>query len=172
MIAANEILAKQTTYPLHLGVTEAGPLLPGSIKNAIGLGSLLQKGIGDTIRVSLTADPLEEIRAAKEILKAIKLYEKEPDIVSCPGCGRTEVDIQKLTKEVESMIKRLDLAKPYRIAVMGCVVNALGEAKEADFAIAGGQKQGNIYYKGELYKGGIPEKELLAEFEKLILEKA
>ncbi len=171
MIQANELLAAQTDYPLHLGVTEAGPLLPGSIKNAIGIGSLLRRGIGATIRVSLTADPLEEIRAAKEILKALKLYDKEPDIVSCPGCGRTEINIQKLTTEVQEMVARLNLQKPYRIAVMGCVVNALGEAKEADFAIAGGHKQGNIYYKGEIYKGNIPESELLSEFEKLILEK-
>ncbi|MBT7483893.1 flavodoxin-dependent (E)-4-hydroxy-3-methylbut-2-enyl-diphosphate synthase, partial [Candidatus Peregrinibacteria bacterium] len=107
----------------------------------------------------------------KEILKSLKLYDKEPDIVSCPGCGRTEIDIQKLTQQVQEMVARLNLQKPYRIAVMGCVVNALGEAKEADFAIAGGQKQGNLYYQGELYKGNIPEKELLKEFEELILQK-
>lgn len=172
MIRANELLAAQTDYPLHLGVTEAGPLLPGSIKSAIGIGTLLQRGIGATIRVSLTADPLDEIRAAKEILKALKLYNKEPDIISCPGCGRTEINIQKLTQEVQTMITRLALKKPYRIAVMGCVVNALGEAREADFAIAGGLKQGNIYFKGELYKGNISEKNLLKEFEKLILEKS
>ncbi|MBT5016909.1 flavodoxin-dependent (E)-4-hydroxy-3-methylbut-2-enyl-diphosphate synthase [Candidatus Peregrinibacteria bacterium] len=171
MITANEILATQTNYPLHLGVTEAGPPPAGSIKSAIGIGSLLQKGIGETIRVSLTADPVEEVQAAKEILKSLKLYDKEPDIVSCPGCGRTEIDIQKLTQQVQEMVARLNLQKPYRIAVMGCVVNALGEAKEADFAIAGGQKQGNLYYQGELYKGNIPEKELLKEFEELILQK-
>lgn len=172
MIRANDLLAAQTDYPLHLGVTEAGPLLPGVVKNAIGIGTLLQRGIGSTIRVSLTADPVQEIHAAKEILKALKLYDKEPDIVSCPGCGRTEINIQKLTNEVQKMIARLKLNKPLRIAVMGCVVNALGEAKEADFAIAGGLKQGNIYFSGELYKGNIPEKNLLKEFEKLILEKS
>jgi (E)-4-hydroxy-3-methylbut-2-enyl-diphosphate synthase len=172
MIRANELLAEQTDYPLHLGVTEAGPLLPGSIKNAIGIGSLLRRGIGGTIRVSLTADPLQEIVAAKEILKSLKFYDKEPDIVSCPGCGRTEINIQKLTADVQALIKRLNLQKPYRIAVMGCIVNALGEAREADFAIAGGLKQGNIYYRGELYKGNIPESELLEEFEKLIIEKS
>lgn len=172
MIRANELLAEKTDLPIHIGVTAAGPLVDGSIKNAIGIGTLLQKGIGDTIRVSLTADPIEEIRAAKQILKSLHLYDKEPDIVSCPTCGRTEIDVPGMTKKVKEILAREGIQGPIRVAVMGCVINALGEAKESDFAIAGGRKQGNIYYKGELYKGNIPEEELLEEFLALIREKA
>ncbi len=172
MIRANEILAEKCDVPIHLGVTHAGPLLDGSIKNAIGMGTLLQKGIGSTVRVSLTADPIEEIKAAKLILKSLHQYDKEPDIVSCPTCGRTEIDVPGMTKKVKEMLAKEGIRKPIRVAVMGCVVNALGEAKESDFAIAGGRKQGNIYYKGELYKGNIPEEKLLDEFLELIRERA
>mgnify|MGYP001281932251 CR=1 FL=1 len=171
MIRAYELIADQCDIPLHLGVTAAGLLFEGSIKNAIGIGTLLHQGIGDTIRVSLTADPIEEVKAAKEILKSLNLYSKEPQIVSCPTCGRTEIDVIGMTKKVKEMIAREKIQKPLRIAVMGCVVNALGEAKESDFAIAGGRKQGNIYYQGELFKGNIPEDQLLDEFLKLIREK-
>lgn len=172
MIRANELLAKQCDVPLHLGVTEAGPKFAGSVKSAVAFGTLLNKGIGDTIRTSLSDAPIHEIEACKEILKALRLYTKEPDIVSCPTCGRIDIDLIPLVNDVKAMIAKEGIKKDLRISVMGCVVNALGEAKEADFAIAGGRKQGNLYYKGELYKGNIPEDELLDEFLALIREKA
>lgn len=172
MIRANELLAKQCDIPLHLGVTEAGPKFAGSVKSAVAFGTLLNKGIGDTIRTSLSDAPIHEIEACKEILKALRLYTKEPDIVSCPTCGRIDIDLIPLVNDVKEMIAKENIKKDLRISVMGCVVNALGEAKEADFAIAGGRKQGNLYYKGELYKGNIPEDELLDEFLALIREKA
>ncbi len=171
-IRAYELVAAQCAAPLHLGVTEAGPKFAGSIKSAIGFGVLLNQGIGDTIRTSLSDDPIHEIEACKEILKALKLYGKEPDIVSCPTCGRIDIDLIPMVEKVKEMVAREGIKKPLRISVMGCVVNALGEAKEADFAIAGGRKQGNLYYKGELYKGNIPEGKLLEEFLTLIREKA
>lgn len=172
MIRAYELVAEQCDVPLHLGVTEAGPTFEGSIKSAVAFGVLLHKGIGDTIRTSLSDDPGEEILTCKEILKSLKLYTKEPDIVSCPTCGRIDIDLIPMVEKVKEMIHKEGIKKDIRVSVMGCVVNALGEAKEADFAIAGGRKQGNIYYKGELYKGNIPEDQLLDEFLKLIREKA
>ena len=172
MIRAYELVGAQCDAPLHLGVTEAGPKFAGSIKSAVGFGVLLNQGIGDTIRVSLSDDPIHEIEACKEILKSLKLYNKEPDIVSCPTCGRIDIDLIPMVEKVREMVAREGIKKPLRISVMGCVVNALGEAKEADFAIAGGRKQGNLYYKGELYKGNIPEARLLGEFLTLIREKA
>lgn len=172
MVCAYERVAEQCDAPLHLGVTEAGPKFAGAIKSAVAFGILLNKGIGDTIRVSLSDEPIHEIEACKEILKSIKLYTKEPDIVSCPTCGRIDIDLIPLVEEVKKMIAAEGIKKNLRISVMGCVVNALGEAKEADFAIAGGRKQGNLYYKGELYKGNIPEDRLLEEFLTLIREKA
>ena len=171
MIRAYERVAEQCDVPLHLGVTHAGPKFAGSIKSAVGFGVLLNKGIGDTIRVSLTDEPIHEIEACKEILKSLKLYTKEPDIVACPTCGRIDIDLPPMVLKVKKMIAAEGIKKDISIAVMGCVVNALGEAKEADFAIAGGRKQGNLYYKGELYKGNIPESELLEEFLALIREK-
>ena len=172
MIHANQEIARQCDAPLHLGVTEAGPKFEGSIKSAVGFGVLLHQGIGDTIRTSLSDAPEEEILACKEILKSLKLYTKEPDIVSCPTCGRIDIDLIPMVEKVKQMIHDEGIRKNIRVSVMGCVVNALGEAKEADFAIAGGRKQGNIYYKGELYKGNILEAQLLEEFLKLIREKA
>lgn len=171
MIGAYELMAEKCDVPFHLGVTEAGPTFEGSIKSAIGFGVLLHKGIGDTIRTSLSDAPIEEMKACKEILKALKFYTKEPDIVSCPTCGRIDIDLIPMVEQVKAMIAKEGIKKDIRISVMGCVVNALGEAKEADFAIAGGRKQGNLYYKGELYKGNIPEDQLLEEFLKLIREK-
>lgn len=171
MIRAYELVAAQCDVPLHLGVTEAGPTFEGSIKSAVGFGVLLRQGIGDTIRTSLSDQPEEEIKTCKEILKALKLYTKEPDIVSCPTCGRIDIDLIPMVEKMKEMIAKEGIKKDLRISVMGCVVNALGEAKEADFAIAGGRKQGNLYYKGELVKGNIPEVELLKEFLKLIKSK-
>jgi len=171
MIRAYELIAEQCDVPLHLGVTEAGPKFSGSVKSAVGFGVLLHQGIGDTIRTSLSDDPIHEIAACKEILKSLKLYTKEPDIVSCPTCGRIDIDLIPMVEKVKALIAKEGIKKDLRISVMGCVVNALGEAKEADFAIAGGRKQGNLYYKGELYKGNIPEDELLDEFMVLIRAK-
>lgn len=169
MIRAYELAAQACDAPLHLGVTEAGPTFEGCIKSAVGMGVLLRQGIGDTLRVSLTTrDKREEIRAAKEILKSLNFYKKEPNIIACPTCGRTEIDIIAMVERVKTMIRDEKIKGALNIAVLGCTVNALGEAREADFAIAGGRKQGNIYYKGKLFKGNIPEKNLLKEFLALI----
>lgn len=156
--------------PLHLGVTEAGPTLPGAVKSAVGIGTLLAQGIGDTIRVSIVDKIAKEVEVCKHILKSLGLYSKEPDIVACPTCGRIEIDLEKMVKEVEAALK--DFKKPIRVSVMGCVVNAVGEAKESDFAIAGGKHAGALYYKGELYKANVPEADLVRELLKLIEEKA
>ena len=152
--------------PLHLGVTEAGPTLPGAIKSAVGIGTLLSQGIGDTIRVSIVDNIAKEVEVCREILKSLGLYSKEPDIVACPTCGRIEIDLEKMVEEVSVALKHLK--KSIRVSVMGCVVNAVGEAKESDFAIAGGRKAGALYYKGELYKANVPEAELVPELLKLI----
>ena len=174
-IRANELLHKtlkhrKTPYPIHLGVTEAGPLITGVTKSALALGPLLQKGIGDTIRISLTAPPIQEVKAAKELLKALGLYTKEPMIISCPTCGRTEIDLKKLTQKIEEALKIIKF-KPRKsqltIAVMGCVVNGPGEARRADYAICGGFKHGAIYKKGKFIKS-VPEKSLSKEFIKFI----
>ncbi|MEG0570497.1 MAG: flavodoxin-dependent (E)-4-hydroxy-3-methylbut-2-enyl-diphosphate synthase [Oscillospiraceae bacterium] len=167
-IEAYEILANKCSYPLHLGVTEAGTKNMGIIKNAIGIGSLLAKGIGDTIRVSLTADPVEEVYAAKNILKAIGLDNSGPQIVSCPTCGRTKIDLITLATKVEEALVNCD--KNIKVAVMGCVVNGPGEAREADIGIAGGDGCAVLFKKGEVIRK-IAEKdilhELLFEIEKL-----
>ena len=141
MISANKILAQKTDYPLHLGVTEAGTRLRGSVKSSVGIGSLLMDGIGDTIRVSLTAPPAEEIPVALAILESCGLREAMPEVISCPGCGRTEIELEKLVSEVENLIGRLKREKvviPHRkVAVMGCPVNGPGEARSADLGVAG-----------------------------------
>ena len=155
--------------PLHLGVTHAGTFIPGTVKNSIGIGALLNQGIGDTIRASITDSIDKEVQVCKNILKALGLYSKEPDIIACPTCGRIEIDLEKMVKEVEEATKHL--RKPVRISVMGCVVNGPGEARESDFGIAGGKNCGVLYYKGEVYKGKVPEKELIPELLKLIEEK-
>jgi (E)-4-hydroxy-3-methylbut-2-enyl-diphosphate synthase len=164
-INAYEKISKKYNYPLHVGITEAGLLFPGSIKSAVGLGAILSRGIGDTIRVSLTADPVEEIYVAKKILQSLELRNFGPEIISCPTCGRTDINIIKLAKEVERKVS--NIKKPLKIAVMGCVVNGPGEARNADFGIAGGKKEGLIFAKGKIIKK-VPEKKLLSELLKLL----
>ena len=162
-IRAHELLADETDYPLHIGITEAGTLLRGTVKSAVGLGIILYEGIGDTIRVSLTGDPLEEIKAAREILKSLGLRKGGVEVVSCPTCGRTEIDLIGLANRVESLVERysdLDV----RVAVMGCVVNGPGEAREADFGVAGGKGAGVLIRKGEVIRT-MPEAELLPALE-------
>jgi len=151
MMEACRMVAKDTSYPLHLGVTEAGDAYSGLVKNAMGIGALLCDGIGDTIRVSLTAEPMEEIRAAKEILMAAGRYEKGGiHIISCPTCGRTAIDLIALQEKCKCALEQLDTkGKQYHVAIMGCVVNGPGEAKEADFGIAGGDGCGLIFQKGK-----------------------
>ena len=160
MIKAYRILAEKCDYPLHLGVTEAGTERMGLIKSSIGIGSLLSDGIGDTIRVSLTADPIKEIAAAYDILKALNLADDEPYLISCPTCGRTQIDLIKIANEVEARLKTVH--KPIKVAVMGCVVNGPGEAKEADIGIAGGKGEGIIFKNGEIIKK-VKEKDLVSE---------
>lgn len=158
MIESYELASKKCNYPLHLGVTEAGTERMGIIKSSAGIGSLLLHGIGDTIRVSLTADPVKEVYAAKDILKAIGLRNDGIKFVSCPTCGRTKIDLIGLANEAQERLK--DCKKNITVAIMGCVVNGPGEAREADIGIAGGDKQGLIFKKGEiLYK--VPENELI-----------
>lgn len=164
MIEAYRLLAQKADYPLHLGVTEAGTERRGIIKSAVGIGSLLCDGIGSTIRVSLTADPIKEIYAAKDILRACGLCEGA-EIVSCPTCGRTKIDLISLANEVEKLLA--DVKKPIKVAVMGCVVNGPGEAREADIGIAGGDKEGLIFKKGEILRK-VSEGMLLAELKKEI----
>ncbi|SHJ42226.1 4-hydroxy-3-methylbut-2-en-1-yl diphosphate synthase [Malonomonas rubra DSM 5091] len=150
-------LATQVDYPLHIGITEAGTTWSGTIKSAVGLGSLLYEGIGDTLRVSLTGDPVEEVRVGFEILKSLELREHGPVFVSCPTCGRCEIDLIEIAEEVEQRLQ--DLPKPLTIAVMGCVVNGPGEAREADLGIAGGKGQGLLFCKGEVLRK-VPQNEL------------
>ena len=149
-IDAYRLMSQKYNYPLHLGVTEAGTFLGGAVKSAVGIGSLLKDGIGDTIRVSLTDDPVNEIIVAKEILKALDLTNQGARLVSCPTCGRTKVDLIGLAKKVDEYLKNIDL--PITVAVMGCVVNGPGEAKEADIGIAGGIGEGLLFKKGEIIK--------------------
>ena len=146
-VAAYRLIASKTHYPLHLGITEAGPLLTGTVKSSVGLGILLSEGIGDTIRVSLTAPPVEEVNVGYHILKALKLRERGPTIISCPTCGRCEVDIETMVKELEHRLR--NEKKPLTIAVMGCVVNGPGEAREADLGIAAGKHSGLLFKKGK-----------------------
>lgn len=164
MIAAYRLLAQKTDYPLHLGVTEAGTERMGIIKSAVGIGSLLCDGIGSTIRVSLTADPIKEVYAAKDILRACGLYEGA-EIVSCPTCGRTKIDLISLAEEVEKLLA--DVKKPIKVAVMGCAVNGPGEAREADIGIAGGNGEGLIFRKGQILRK-VPEEMLISELKKEI----
>ena len=154
-------LAAQCDYPLHLGVTEAGGLIAGTVKSSVALGILLHEGIGDTFRISLTRDPVEEVRVGYEILRALNIRHRGPELVSCPTCGRCEVNLFNLADEVERHIQAMDT--PLKIAVMGCVVNGPGEAKEADIGVAGGKGVGIIFKKGKLYKK-VAEKELLEVF--------
>lgn len=146
-IETYRLIADQVDYPLHLGVTEAGTAFTGAIRSAVAIGILLSEGIGDTIRVSLTDDPVQEVRAGYEILKSLELREYGPTIISCPTCGRTKIDVIKIAREVEQRIA--DVKKPIKIAVMGCIVNGPGEAREADIGIAGGRGRGILFKKGE-----------------------
>lgn len=155
---AHELIAQKTDYPLHVGITEAGTLFSGNIKSAVGLGIILYQGIGDTIRVSLTGDPSEEVKSAKRILKTLGLRNGGIEVVSCPTCGRTQIDLIGLANKVEDMVQ--DIPLDIKVAVMGCVVNGPGEAKEADIGIAGGKGAGLLIKKGEIIKK-VPEDQLL-----------
>lgn len=161
-IEAHEQLAGKTPYPLHVGITEAGTLISGNIKSALGIGIILEKGIGDTIRVSLTGDPVEEVRSAKLILRSLGLRSGGIEVVSCPTCGRTKIDLIGLAGRVEEMVRTIKLPnnKSIRVAVMGCAVNGPGEAREADVGIAGGNGEGLLIRKGEIVRK-MPEGELL-----------
>lgn len=163
---AHELIAEKISYPLHVGITEAGTLLSGNIKSAVGLGIILSKGIGDTIRVSLTGDPMEEIKSAKLILRTLGLRRGGIEVVSCPTCGRTQIDLIRLANQVENMVE--DIPMNLKVAVMGCVVNGPGEAKEADIGIAGGKGEGLLIKKGEVIRK-IPEDQLLTELRKELL---
>jgi len=156
-VAAYRLLAQQVDYPLHVGITEAGTTWSGTVKSAIGLGSLLLDGIGDTLRVSLTGDPVEEVRVGWEILKSLELRERGPVFISCPTCGRCEIDLIEIAEDVERRLH--DLPHKLTIAVMGCVVNGPGEAREADLGIAGGRGQGLLFRKGEILRK-VPQQEL------------
>ncbi len=157
-VRAHELLADRTPYPLHVGITEAGTVTSGNIKSAVGLGIILNEGIGDTIRVSLTGDPVEEIKSAKLILRTLGLRKGGIEVVSCPTCGRTNIDLIGLANQVETMVQGYDL--DIKVAVMGCAVNGPGEAKEADIGIAGGIGEGLLIRKGEIIRK-VPESELL-----------
>ena len=157
-VKAHELIADKTNHPLHVGITEAGTIISGNIKSSIGLGLILSQGIGDTIRVSLTGDPVEEIKSAKLILRTLGLRKGGIEVVSCPTCGRTQIDLIGLANKVETMVAEFPL--DIKVAVMGCVVNGPGEAKEADLGVAGGIGEGLIIKKGEIYKK-VPEEQLL-----------
>lgn len=165
-VKAHELLAKQTSYPLHVGITESGTVASGNIKSAAGLGIILYQGIGDTIRVSLTGDPVEEVKSAKLILRTLGLRKGGIEVVSCPTCGRTKIDLIGLACKVEEMVE--DIPLDIKVAVMGCAVNGPGEAKEADIGIAGGIGEGLLIKKGEIVKK-VPEAELLSTLREELL---
>ncbi|OEH85852.1 4-hydroxy-3-methylbut-2-en-1-yl diphosphate synthase [Desulfuribacillus stibiiarsenatis] len=162
-IRAYQLMAEKYSYPLHVGITEAGTVYQGSIKSAVGLGAILSLGIGDTIRVSLTGDPVEEIKVAKSILKSLQLFEPGPELISCPTCGRCQIQLIDLANRVEQEIQHLK--KPLKVAVMGCAVNGPGEAREADIGLAGGHGEGLIFKKGKVVRK-VKEDELFEEFMK------
>ena len=166
-MAAYRLMSEKSDYPLHLGVTETGTLRMGTIKSAIGIGGLLSFGIGDTIRVSLSADPVEEVSAARDILKALGIRRDGPNLISCPTCGRTRIDLIRLAQEVEQRLEHVQ--KPLTVAVMGCVVNGPGEAASADVGIAGGDGVGLLFRKGEIVKK-VPQDQLVDELFSLIDE--
>ena len=165
-IKAHELIAEQTNHPLHVGITEAGTIISGNIKSSIGLGLILNQGIGDTIRVSLTGDPLEEIKSAKLILRTLGLRKGGIEVVSCPTCGRTRINLIELANQVENMVA--DIPLDIKVAVMGCVVNGPGEAREADIGIAGGVGEGLIIKHGQIDRK-VPENQLLSELRKELL---
>ena len=164
-MAAYRLMSERSDYPLHLGVTETGTTRMGTLKSAIGIGGLLAQGIGDTLRVSLSADPVEEVLAARDILKALGMAANEPNLVSCPTCGRTRIDLIGLANQVEERLK--EVHKPITVAVMGCVVNGPGEASAADVGIAGGQGEGLLFRRGEIVKK-VPQEQLVDELFHLI----
>jgi (E)-4-hydroxy-3-methylbut-2-enyl-diphosphate synthase len=159
MVKAYRLLAEQSDYPLHLGVTEAGPAFQGTIKSAVAFGALLSQGIGDTIRVSLSAPPVEEVKVGNQILESLNLKQRGLEIVSCPSCGRAQVDVYTLANDVTAGLEGMKV--PLRVAVMGCVVNGPGEAREADLGVASGNGKGQIFVKGEVIKT-VPESEIVA----------
>ena len=165
-IAAYRLMASKVCYPLHLGVTEAGTPMRGTVKSSVGMGILLAEGIGDTIRVSLTADPVQEVAVAWELLRALELRRRGPEIISCPTCGRTEIDLIRLAEQVEAHVQSDSRAakSAIKIAVMGCVVNGPGEAREADIGIAGGRGKGVIFCKGKVLRSVTGEDALLPAF--------
>ncbi|WPD21181.1 MAG: flavodoxin-dependent (E)-4-hydroxy-3-methylbut-2-enyl-diphosphate synthase [Candidatus Electrothrix scaldis] len=160
-VAGYRELSRRTDYPLHIGVTEAGGLIAGTVKSSVALGILLFEGIGDTFRISLTRDPLEEVRVGFELLRSLRIRERGPELISCPTCGRTRIDLFSMAEEVERVLQTMQ--SNLKVAVMGCVVNGPGEAKEADIGIAGGHGTGIIFKKGEVFKK-LPEEELLPVF--------
>ena len=164
-MAAYEKMSQVSDYPLHLGVTEAGTLEMGTIKSAVGIGGLLARGIGDTFRVTLTADPVEEIRVAKDILRAVGLRRDGPELIACPTCGRTKIDLIPMAQKVEALLRQID--KPITVAVMGCVVNGPGEARHADVGIAGGDGEGVLFKHGQIVRR-VPEEELVPALMELI----
>lgn len=170
-IAAYQLMSEAVDYPLHLGITEAGTIKSGVIKSAVGIGALLAQGIGDTIRVSLTGDPVEEVKVANEILKSLGLKEYGPTLISCPTCGRCNIDLAAIADQVETRLSEIN--KPIHVAVMGCIVNGPGEAREADFGIAGGKGEGLVFRKGEII-AKVPEEQLIPalfiEIDKFIKE--
>ena len=174
---AHKLLAVRTDCPVHIGITEAGTLARGKVKSAVGIGALLLEGIGDTMRVSLTADPVEEVIFAREILRSIGLGKSSADLVSCPTCGRTKIDLEKLAGQVEARLPELEekLEKAghpsIKVAVMGCAVNGPGEAREADFGVAGGDGRGIIFSKGEILMTNVPEDEIADRLINIIEEK-
>ena len=166
-IEAYEEAAKNFNYPLHIGITEAGTEFSGTIKSSIGLGVLLREGIGDTLRVSLSDDPIKEVKVAKEILKDCNLYKKSPTLIACPTCGRTQIDLIPMAKEVEEFLQNIE--SDITVAVMGCVVNGPGEARNADIGIAGGVKEGMLFKKGEIIKK-VPQEKIVETLKQYILE--
>ena len=166
-VEAYEKAAKEFIYPLHLGITEAGTAFSGTIKSSIGLGIMLREGIGDTIRVSLSDDPVEEIAVCKEILKNCNLYKNSPKLISCPTCGRIAYDLIPIAKEIEKFLQTLNA--DITVAIMGCAVNGPGEAREADIGIAGGNKEGVLFKKGKIIKK-IKQEEIVETLKKEILE--
>ena len=164
-VQAYTLLSQKIDYPIHVGITEAGTVYSGTVKSAVGIGAILLQGIGDTIRVSLTGNPVEEIKAAKEILKSVGMLEQGIELISCPTCGRTQIDLISIANEVEKKCKALN--KKLKVAVMGCVVNGPGEAREADIGIAGGKGEGLLFKKGEIIRK-IPENELVEQLMKEI----
>jgi (E)-4-hydroxy-3-methylbut-2-enyl-diphosphate synthase len=163
-VEAYRLFSRRFDYPLHIGVTEAGTTFSGTVKSAVGIGILLSEGIGDTLRVSLTAPPEEEVRAGWQILKSLGLRERGPDFISCPTCGRASIDVAGIAREVERRLAPIDA--PLTVAVMGCAVNGPGEAREADVGVAGGKGEGLIFVKGEIVKK-VKEKEIVAEVVRL-----